>query len=162
MIGIPFQYTESRILKARLEFLREHYQIRENDFLSFDAMRHAAQCLGRVLRGKDDYGVMVLADRRFARKKGQLPKWIAQGLSDADLNLSTDMAIANTKQFLRTMAQPTDPKDQEGVSLWNFDQLIQFQNEQKKKKGQGFVLDTQPVEEQETSKDQDGDIQMLQ
>lgn len=112
--------------------------------------------------GKDDYGVMVLADRRFARKKGQLPKWIAQGLSDADLNLSTDMAIANTKQFLRTMAQPTDPKDQEGVSLWNFDQLIQFQNEQKKKKGQGFVLDTQPVEEQETSKDQDGDIQMLQ
>lgn len=110
MIGIPFQYTESRILKARLEFLRENYQIRENDFLSFDAMRHAAQCLGRVLRGKDDYGVMVLADRRFARKKSQLPKWIAQGLSDADMNLSTDMAIANTKQFLRTMAQPTDPK----------------------------------------------------
>ncbi|SCV04300.1 LAMI_0H15016g1_1 [Lachancea mirantina] len=131
MIGIPFQYTESRILKARLEFLREHYQIRENDFLSFDAMRHAAQCLGRVLRGKDDYGVMILADRRFSRKKNQLPKWIAQGLSDADLNLSTDMAIANTKQFLRMMAQPTDPKDQEGTSLWNYDQLIKHQEEQK-------------------------------
>ncbi|KAI4257347.1 MAG: hypothetical protein L6R42_005737, partial [Xanthoria sp. 1 TBL-2021] len=57
-IGVPFQYTESRILKARLEFLRETYRIRENDFLSFDAMRHAAQCLGRVLRGKDDYGIM--------------------------------------------------------------------------------------------------------
>lgn len=131
MIGIPFQYTESRILKARLEFLRENYQIRENDFLSFDAMRHAAQCLGRVLRGKDDYGVMVLADRRFARKKNQLPKWIAQGLSDADLNLSTDMAIANTKQFLRTMAQPTDPKDQEGVSVWSYAQLIDHQESQK-------------------------------
>jgi DNA excision repair protein ERCC-2 len=130
MIGIPFQYTESRILKARLEFLRDHYQIRENDFLSFDAMRHAAQCLGRVLRGKDDYGVMVLADRRFARKKNQLPKWIAQGLSDADTNLSTDMAIANAKQFLRTMAQPQDPKDQEGVSIWDLEQLQQFQNEQ--------------------------------
>ena len=161
MIGIPFQYTESRILKARLEFMREHYQIRENDFLSFDAMRHAAQCLGRVLRGKDDYGVMVLADRRFSRKKGQLPKWIAQGLSDADLNLSTDMAIANTKQFLRTMAQPTDPKDQEGVSLWNYDQLIAFQNEQKKKSGQGFDVDTASAEVAEASKDESGDVEML-
>lgn len=134
MIGIPFQYTESRILKARLEFLRENYQIRENDFLSFDAMRHAAQCLGRVLRGKDDYGVMVLADRRFSRKRNQLPKWISQGLSDADLNLSTDMAIANAKQFLRTMAQPTDPKDQEGVSVWRYEELLQYQHEEKAKK----------------------------
>lgn len=131
MIGIPFQYTESRILKARLEFLRDHYQIRENDFLSFDAMRHAAQCLGRVLRGKDDYGIMVLADRRFARKKSQLPKWIAQGLSDADTNMSTDMAVATAKQFLRTMAQPTDPKDQEGVSIWDLAQLQAFQGEQR-------------------------------
>ncbi|ODQ78841.1 hypothetical protein BABINDRAFT_162518 [Babjeviella inositovora NRRL Y-12698] len=130
MIGIPFQYTESRILKARLEFLRDQYQIRENDFLSFDAMRHAAQCLGRVIRGKDDYGVMVLADRRFSRKKGQLPKWIAQALMDADTNLSTDMAVANTKKFLKTMAQPADPKDQEGVSVWNLEQLRRFQQEQ--------------------------------
>lgn len=150
MIGIPFQYTESRILKARLEFLRENYQIRENDFLSFDAMRHAAQCLGRVLRGKDDYGVMVLADRRFSRKKSQLPKWIAQGLSDADLNLSTDMAISNAKQFLRTMAQPTDPKDQEGVSVWNLDDLLAYQ----KKKQSGTENKVEDVT------DMDGDVQM--
>ncbi|CDO93345.1 unnamed protein product [Kluyveromyces dobzhanskii CBS 2104] len=155
MIGIPFQYTESRILKARLEFLRENYQIRENDFLSFDAMRHAAQCLGRVLRGKDDYGVMVLADRRFARKKNQLPKWIAQGLSDADMNLSTDMAIANTKQFLRTMAQPTDPKDQEGVSVWSLAQLLEHQETVKKKQQNGF-LESDSTE----VKDNDGDIEM--
>ncbi|KAK5963212.1 TFIIH/NER complex ATP-dependent 5'-3' DNA helicase subunit RAD3 PWA37_004923 [Arxiozyma heterogenica] len=150
MIGIPFQYTESRILKARLEFLRENYQIRENDFLSFDAMRHAAQCLGRVLRGKDDYGVMVLADRRFSRKKSQLPKWIAQGLSDADLNLSTDMAISNAKQFLRTMAQPTDPKDQEGVSVWNLDDLLAYQ----KKKQSGTENKVEDVI------DMNGDLQM--
>ncbi|KAF1854881.1 hypothetical protein Lal_00011163 [Lupinus albus] len=60
-IGVPFQYTESRILKARLQFLRETYRIKENDFLSFDAMRHAAQCLGRVLR----------AARRFLRTMAQ-------------------------------------------------------------------------------------------
>ena len=26
-------------------------------------MRHAAQCLGRCMRGKTDYGIMVLADK---------------------------------------------------------------------------------------------------
>ncbi|KAK0705177.1 hypothetical protein B0H67DRAFT_546004 [Lasiosphaeris hirsuta] len=122
-IGVPFQYTESRILKARLEFLRETYRIRENDFLSFDAMRHAAQCLGRVLRGKDDYGLMVLADRRFQKKRVQLPKWINQALLDTDTNLSTDMAVSSARRFLKSMAQPFRAKDQEGVSVWSMEDL---------------------------------------
>lgn len=63
MFGIPYVYTQSRILKARLEYLRDNYQIRENDFLTFDAMRHAAQCVGRALRGKTDYGIMCFADK---------------------------------------------------------------------------------------------------
>ena len=63
MFGIPYVYTQSRILKARLEYLRDQYQIRENDFLTFDAMRHAAQCVGRALRGKTDYGIMCFADK---------------------------------------------------------------------------------------------------
>ncbi|KAG5931436.1 TFIIH/NER complex ATP-dependent 5'-3' DNA helicase subunit [Claviceps pazoutovae] len=122
-IGVPFQYTESRILKARLEFLRETYRIKENEFLSFDAMRHAAQCLGRVLRGKDDYGIMVLADRRFQKKRNQLPKWINQGLVDVDSNLSTDMAVSSARRFLRTMAQPFHVEDQEGISTWGYEDL---------------------------------------
>lgn len=44
-------------------------QIRENDFLTFDAMRHAAQCLGRCMRGKTDYGIMILADKVREFKK---------------------------------------------------------------------------------------------
>jgi DNA excision repair protein ERCC-2 len=46
-----------------LEYLRDNFHIRENDFLTFDAMRHAAQCVGRALRGKTDYGIMVFADK---------------------------------------------------------------------------------------------------
>lgn len=49
--------------QARLEYLRDQFQIRENDFLTFDAMRHAAQCVGRAIRGKTDYGLMVFADK---------------------------------------------------------------------------------------------------
>ncbi|KAI1388407.1 uncharacterized protein F4822DRAFT_245575 [Hypoxylon trugodes] len=126
-IGVPFQYTESRILKARLEFLRETYRIRENDFLSFDAMRHAAQCLGRVLRGKDDYGIMVLADRRFQKKRLQLPKWINQAMQEVDGNLSTDMAVITAKRFLRDMAQPFKSKDQDGISMWSMEDLKEHQ-----------------------------------
>lgn len=63
MLGIPYVYTESRILRARLEYLRDQFGIRENDFLTFDAMRHAAQCVGRALRGKTDYGLMIFADK---------------------------------------------------------------------------------------------------
>ncbi|PQE15316.1 putative excision repair rhp3 protein [Rutstroemia sp. NJR-2017a BVV2] len=129
-IGVPFQYTESRILKARLEFLRETYRIRENDFLSFDAMRHAAQCLGRVLRGKDDYGIMVLADRRFLKKRNQLPKWINQALLESEVNLSTDMAVGTAKKFLRNMAQPFKAQEQEGVSIWSLQDLEKFKEKQ--------------------------------
>ncbi|KAK8134851.1 DNA repair helicase rad15 [Apiospora sp. TS-2023a] len=110
-IGVPFQYTESRILKARLEFMRETYKIRENEFLSFDAMRHAAQCLGRVLRGKDDYGIM-----------------------EVDGNLSTDMAVIAAKRFLREMAQPFRAKDQDGVSVWSLDDLRVYQAQQDEEK----------------------------
>ena len=124
-IGVPYQYTESRILKARLEFLRENFRIRENDFLSFDAMRHAAQCLGRVLRGKDDYGIMVLADKRFGRKRTQLPAWIQQAVLESEVNLSTDMAVAAAKKFLRTMAQPMEEKD--GISTWTVKELESHQ-----------------------------------
>ena len=120
LFGIPYQYTESRILKARLEYLRDNNQIRENDFLTFDAMRHGAQCVGRVLRGKTDYGLMVFADKRFGRadKRTKLPKWILSGLNEAGLNLSTDMAVSVAKKFLKTMAQPLETS-QLGVSLWD-------------------------------------------
>ena len=51
MFGIPYVYTQSRILKARLEYLRDQFQIRENDFLTFDAMRHAAQVFLQQILG---------------------------------------------------------------------------------------------------------------
>ncbi|KAJ2783976.1 TFIIH/NER complex ATP-dependent 5'-3' DNA helicase subunit [Coemansia javaensis] len=127
MFGIPYQYTESRILRARLEFMREAHQIRENDFLTFDALRHASQCIGRVLRGKTDYGLMVLADKRYARedKRSKLPRWIGSCLSEKSMNLSTDMAIGEMRRFLKAMAQPFDLSAQLGVSMWANEHIVQ-------------------------------------
>ncbi|CAK8693117.1 unnamed protein product [Clavelina lepadiformis] len=125
MFGIPYVYTQSRILKARLEYLRENFRIREADFLTFDAMRHAAQCVGRVIRGKTDYGIMVFADKRFSRndKRGKLPRWIQEHLADSVCNLSTDESIHIAKRFLRLMAQPFSKEDQLGLSLLTLEQL---------------------------------------
>ncbi|KNC48555.1 TFIIH basal transcription factor complex helicase subunit [Thecamonas trahens ATCC 50062] len=122
LFGVPFVYTESRILKARLAYLQEQFQIRDADFLTFDAMRNAAQCVGRVIRGKTDYGVMIFADKRYNRadKRDKLPAWIAQYLTGANLNLSSDMAIQVAKDFLLNMAQPVakDPQA-EAATLWD-------------------------------------------
>ncbi|KAK3282581.1 hypothetical protein CYMTET_9690 [Cymbomonas tetramitiformis] len=112
MFGVPYQYTLSRILRARLEYLRETFQISENDFLAFDAVRQAAQCVGRVIRSKADYGMMIFADKRYNRndKRNKLPGWINSNLKEAHLNLSTDMALHITREFMREMAQPVDPQ----------------------------------------------------
>jgi DNA excision repair protein ERCC-2 len=146
MFGIPYQYTESRILKARLEFLRDNHRIRENDYLTFDAMRHAAQCVGRVLRGKTDWGLMIFADKvsyadgiicvigeladgkRFARqdKRSKLPLWINQYITEAHSNLSTDMGTNLAKKFIRQISQPFD-HTQTGISLWTLEDIEEKQ-----------------------------------
>lgn len=105
-------------------------------------MRHAAQCVGRAIRGKTDYGIMIFADKRFSRsdKRSKLPKWIQEHLKDSLCNLSTEEAIQVgflavqmsfefiyflqiAKRWLRQMAQPFTREDQLGVSLLTLEQL---------------------------------------
>ncbi|CAF1068141.1 unnamed protein product [Rotaria magnacalcarata] len=126
MFGIPYVYTQSRILQARLDYLRENFQIRENDFLTFDAMRHAAQCVGRVLRGKSDYGIMIFADKRFLRsdKRQKIPKWIQEYLTDSLANLSIEECVQIVKKWLKDMAQPLKQEDQLGISLLTEEHLL--------------------------------------
>ena len=124
-----------------MEYLRDCYQIKESEFLAFDAMRVAAQCVGRIIRGKSDYGLMVFADKvtnsskcllhelisltssasqRYSRadKKDKLPAWIRAQIPDQHSNLSTDVAIHATREFLKQMAQPWSKEEQLGHSLW--------------------------------------------
>jgi len=132
MFGVPYQYTESRILKARLEYMRDAYRIRESEFLGFDAMRNAAQCVGRVLRGKTDWGLMVFADKRFARadKRAKLPRWINQYITETASNLSTDMALVLSKLFMRSISQNQN-ENALGISLWSLEDIEKAQAKQK-------------------------------
>jgi hypothetical protein len=101
-------------------------------------MRHAAQCVGRVLRGKTDWGLMIFADKvrpllrskgwadekRFAlqNKRDKLPKWINQYITEAHSNLSTDMGTNLAKKFIRQISQPFD-HTQTGISLWTVEDI---------------------------------------
>lgn len=111
VMGIPFQFTLSHVLRARLQYLSERYGIREQDFLTFDAIRHASQCVGRVIRSKRDYGIIVFADKRYgnADKKSKLPSWVLQFLPDAHTSLTVDMAAHIYRKFLKEQAQPLPP-----------------------------------------------------
>ncbi|TCD60589.1 DNA-dependent ATPase of the nucleotide excision repair factor 4 complex [Steccherinum ochraceum] len=154
MFGVPYQYTESRILKARLEYLRDAYRIRESEFLGFDAMRNAAQCVGRVLRGKTDWGLMVFADKRFARadKRAKLPRWINQYITETASNLSTDMALTLSKLFMRTISQNTTV-DQTGISLWRVEDIEKAQARQKE-------LALEAEQQQQEVQQNRGDVEM--
>jgi DNA excision repair protein ERCC-2 len=108
VLGIPYQYTLSRVLKCRLEYMKQTYGIDENSYLTFDAMRQSSQCIGRVIRSKNDYGLMIFADRRYARadKLEKLPTWIRSRIPQNNISISTDLALQIAKQFYKQMAQP--------------------------------------------------------
>lgn len=95
LIGVPFAFTESVVIKERLKFLKNNINI--SSFLQFDAMRHALQCLGRVVRGKNDYGLMVLADYRYNKYRFSDEYDVIDGLS-------IDMCVNIGKSFFRQMA----------------------------------------------------------
>lgn len=119
-------------------------------------MRNAAQCVGRVLRGKTDWGLMVFADKvrriassfhaivpqrshfnfdsvqRFARadKRAKLPRWINQYITETAANLSTDMALTLSKLFMRTISQSVG-ENLTGVSLWTKEDVEKAQAAQR-------------------------------
>jgi hypothetical protein len=108
LFGIPFQYVLSVVLRARMGYLRDVHHVPERDYLNFDALRQAAQCCGRIIRSKRDYGIIVFADHRYgdADKLRKLPAWIQNFLPSSRLNLNAERAVALMRRFLKELAQP--------------------------------------------------------
>jgi hypothetical protein len=109
LLGVPFQYTLSRVLRSRLEFIRDNCGVDEADFLTFDAIRQAAQCAGRVIRGKTDYGLVVFGDKRYNRndKRDKLPQWIRQSEPASSAgSMSFEELVANPSYVQRAPTAP--------------------------------------------------------
>jgi len=75
--------------------------------------------MGRVIRSKTDYGIMVLADQRYSRadKRSKLPSWIRRYIKDNHLNMSTDMCVSSAKDFLSKVSRKEPWQEQVGTIL---------------------------------------------
>ena len=78
LVGMPFIFHRNPAVLGRMRFLREHKGIPETEYLQFDCMRVASQCVGRAIRNKADYAVLIFADRRYLQptKFRKLPLWL--------------------------------------------------------------------------------------
>jgi DNA excision repair protein ERCC-2 len=50
------------------------------DYLAIDAMRCVQKCVSGIIRSKDDFGLIILADKRY-KTKGYaklLPHWMTE------------------------------------------------------------------------------------
>lgn len=108
LFGLPVRNTQSTRVQARADFVEYEYKMDKHDFILFDAMRAASQCVGRLLRSKNDYGIVVMADRRYARDKlrTQLPHWIKQFINENKVTSTIEQSIDQSRTFLLQMAQP--------------------------------------------------------
>jgi DNA excision repair protein ERCC-2 len=103
LFGVPFQNTLSRVLKARLSYLKEYYSIDETEFLNFEAIRQAVLCAGSTIRSKHDYVVHIFADKRYSRneKIDKLPEWVSKSMRSEYMDLSTDVLMHIAGRFLK-------------------------------------------------------------
>ena len=109
LFGLPVRNTQSIVVQARADYIYKKLGIPKEDFLVFDAMRAASQCVGRLLRSKKDYGVVVLADRRYAKNecRSQMPHWINEYIDPTKpRGLGTEESFDVTRKFMTQMAQP--------------------------------------------------------
>ncbi|EPY32008.1 regulator of telomere elongation helicase 1 [Strigomonas culicis] len=85
--GIPFANNADLFIRLKRDYLNRIAHTRPSvngkpftgeDWYRNEAFRAVNQCLGRVIRHKDDYGALVLADERFRDSTTLLSSWIAR------------------------------------------------------------------------------------
>ncbi len=82
VVGFPLGPIND-IQKRKNEYYKSKYGEEKGDFIAYKlpAMNKALQALGRVIRAKDETGILILADTRFAKEGTNsighfLPPWI--------------------------------------------------------------------------------------
>lgn len=93
IFGIPQNGILTRVLKARLVYLKEKCGADEGDYLNFDAMRIAVAAAGQGLRAGLGKQGIIFVDRRYesSQKRLRIPSWISTNFKSQH-NVSTDIA----------------------------------------------------------------------
>jgi len=120
LLGLPTGTSlSSSALQARLDYLRTTADIDTATYLTFDALRLALGCAARSVRDRRDYGVLVLADRRFGKadKQALAPAWLRDLMKPEVLSLSTEGAVSRARLFLQHAAQEHEATPTRAMSL---------------------------------------------
>ena len=104
LVGMPYANSQSASLKEKMSFFDRVLGPGKGRFyyenLCFKAIN---QSIGRSIRHKDDYSVILLLDERYSRREKQvresLPKWIADQLQTG---MSFEDASDKIRSFFRS------------------------------------------------------------
>ena len=79
-IGIPFPKVTDIKVKLKMRYLDETYKKEKKGLNGWswykrEGMIAVNQSLGRLLRNKDDYGIMICFGKEFKKYKSLFSKW---------------------------------------------------------------------------------------
>ncbi|KAL2816331.1 ATP-dependent DNA helicase-like protein [Aspergillus granulosus] len=104
IVGLPFPNIRSPVWQAKIQYIeRKAYQNTNSgseesrrsaakaagsDFYENACMRAVNQCIGRAIRHRNDYAVIVLIDKRYGRPniQAKLPGWIKQSMDGSTVD----------------------------------------------------------------------------
>lgn len=109
MIGLPFPNAHTAEWKAKLQHIetvayntvpagdatkesdvqrKARARAAKQEFFENACMRAVNQSIGRAIRHREDYAIIILVDKRYTSKriKDKLPGWIQTGLVNIDVS----------------------------------------------------------------------------
>ncbi|KAI7902752.1 helicase C-terminal domain-containing protein [Cokeromyces recurvatus] len=110
MIGLPFANRGSIELIEKIKYAQEHSSnVMPNagkEYYENLCMRGVNQSIGRAIRHRNDYSVIILLDKRYATHRilKKLPKWIGQDVERVE---KFGLIMSKTSKFFREKQNKT-------------------------------------------------------
>lgn len=124
LTGIPYAGATDPLVKNKRAFLDKRKAksgdgYSGSEWYSQTAMRAVNQALGRVIRHKNDFGAVILADERFAHEssRNQLSLWLRPSIQN---HVDFSSAIRGLREFFRNHATSTKLVRAEPAKLVDF------------------------------------------
>ena len=116
-IGVPYPNLSDPKVIFKKDFLDKRNKIKDSGFTGDiwykeEAMNAANQSLGRLIRHKDDYGIMICFGIEFYYNIDKLSKWIRKNKNQLWLKDNNKMYYEELNKFLTNLRAKFPPKSQ--------------------------------------------------
>ena len=104
-VGMPYPNLSDIKVKLKKDFLDEKYRKEKRGLKGWEWYREEAmvainQSLGRLIRNKDDYGIMICIGNEIEKNRFLFSKWIQNNISSIELNDNIQDYHAKIEGFL--------------------------------------------------------------